>query len=40
MSEQDPDMKLKIVHPLIYDDTKTTDSEKEENNKENAPKTL
>ena len=32
-------MWVKIVHPSINDDSKATDSEKEENNDENSPKT-
>ena len=37
--EQDPSLGVKIVHPSIDDDIKATDSEKGENNNENAPKT-
>ena len=37
--EQDPDLGMKIVHPSIDDDSEAIDSEKEENNDENAPKT-
>ena len=37
--EQDPDLGVKIVHPSIDDDSEATDSDKEENNDENAPKT-
>ena len=36
---QDPDLGVKNVHPSMYDDSKATDSDKEENNDENAPKT-
>ena len=38
--EQDPDMGVKIDHPSIDYDSKATDSEKEENNNDNYPKTL
>ena len=37
--EQDPDLGVKIVHPSINDDSEATDSDKEENNDENSPKT-
>ena len=37
--EQDSDMGVKIVHPWIDDDIYATDSDKEENNDKNAPKT-
>ena len=37
--EQYPDQGVKIVHPLIDGDSEATDSDKEENNDENAPKT-
>ena len=37
--EQDPDLGVKIVHPSIDDDSKDTDSDKEENNNKNSPKT-
>ena len=37
--EQYPDLGVKIVHPSIDDDSEATDSDKEENNDENAPKT-
>ena len=37
--EQDPDQGVKIVHPSIDDEIEAIDSEKEENNDENAPKT-
>ena len=37
--EQDPDMGVKIVHPLIDDDSKVADSYKEEDNDDNFPKT-
>ena len=36
--EQDPDLGVKIVHPSINDDSEATDSDKEENNDEVAPK--
>ena len=36
--EQDPDLGVKIVHPSVDDDSKTIDSDKEENNDDNAPK--
>ena len=37
--EKDHDMGVNMFHPSIDDDSKSTDSEKEENNDENAPKT-
>ena len=37
--KQDPDMRVKIVHPSIQDDIEATDSDKEKNNDENSPKT-
>ena len=37
--EQDPDLGENIVHPSIDDDIEATDSDKEENNDENVPKT-
>ena len=37
--EQDPYLGVKTFHPSIDDDIETTDSEKEENNDENSPKT-
>ena len=37
--EQDSDLGVKIVHPSVDDDSKATDTDNEENNDENAPKT-
>ena len=37
--EQDPDLGVKKLHPSIDDDSQATDSDKEENNNDNAPKT-
>ena len=37
--EQDPGMGVKIIHPSIDYDSEDTDSYKEENNNDNAPKT-
>ena len=37
--EQDPDMEVNIVHTSIDDDSKATNSHKEENNDKNTPKT-
>ena len=37
--EQDPDLGVKTVHPSIDNDSEATDSDKEENNDENVPKT-
>ena len=37
--EQDPGMGVKIIHPSIDYDSEDTDSDKEENNNDNAPKT-
>ena len=37
--EQDPDLWVKIVHPSIDDESEATESETEENNDDNAPKT-
>ena len=37
--QQDPDLGVKIVHPSIDGDSEATDSDKQENNDENAPKT-
>ena len=37
--EQDPELVMKIVHASIDDDSEAIDSDKEENNDENAPKT-
>ena len=37
--EQEPGMGAKITHPSIDDDSEATDSGKEENNKNNSPKT-
>ena len=36
--EKEPDLGVKIVHPSIDDNSKATDSDKEENNNENYPK--
>ena len=35
--EQDPDLGVKKCHPSIDDDSDATNSDKEENNNENAP---
>ena len=37
--EQDPDLGMNFFHPSNYDDSKAIDSDKQENNDENAPKT-
>ena len=37
--QQDPDLGVNIFHPSIDDDSKATDSDKEENNNKNSPKT-
>ena len=37
--EQDPDMGVKQFHPSIDDDSEDTNSDKEGNNYDNAPKT-
>ena len=37
--EQEPDMRVKIIHPSIDDDSEATDSDKQENNDNNSPKT-
>ena len=38
--EQNPDIGMKHFHPSIDDDSKSTNSDKEENKDENFPKTL
>ena len=37
--EKDPELGVKFFNPSIYDDSKVTDSDKEGNNDEYAPKT-
>ena len=37
--EQEPDLGVKVVHPSIDDDSEATESEIQENNYEDAPKT-